>query len=83
MRTHGGGEEGKRRRRRTLIGLEEWVSGGELALSEAMEDFLEYLRFKGLAYHTRRWHRENIQHGWMAVGEAWNSVGGKGIKGNF
>jgi integrase/recombinase XerD len=28
---------------------------------EAMEQFLDSMKLKGLAYHTRRWHKENLQ----------------------
>ncbi|MEW6726486.1 MAG: tyrosine-type recombinase/integrase [Bacillota bacterium] len=53
-------------RRRTTIQKDLTEQCGKLTWEEAVEQFLDSLKFRGLSYHTRRWHKENLQ----AVGKA-------------
>lgn len=48
-------------RRRTTILKELEESVPELSWEEGVGQFLDSLKVRGLAYHTRRWHRENLQ----------------------
>lgn len=48
-------------RRRTIVQREVIDQKAmEMSWEEASEMFLESLKIKGLAYHTRRWHKENL-----------------------
>ncbi len=48
------------KRRTTLLPDLGELEPGELGWSEIVELFLEHCKVKGLAYNTRRWHRENL-----------------------
>lgn len=48
-------------KRRTSIQNEITKQQNNLSWEVAVEQFLESLKIKGLAFHTRRWHKENLQ----------------------
>lgn len=54
---------GKRKmgKRRTTVLKEIQETAESLTWEEGVEQFLYSLKVKGLAYHTMRWHRENLQ----------------------
>ncbi len=47
-------------RRRTTVQNELIEKYGNMTWEEATEHFLDSLKLKGLSYHTRRWHKENL-----------------------
>ncbi|MFA7467606.1 MAG: tyrosine-type recombinase/integrase [Desulfotomaculaceae bacterium] len=48
-------------RRRTTVQNELIEKYGNMTWEEATEHFIDSMKMKGLSYHTRRWHRENLQ----------------------
>lgn len=48
-------------RRRTTVQNELNKQYGKITWEEATAQFLDSMKLKGLAYHTRRWHKENLQ----------------------
>ena len=48
-------------RRRTTIENEIAERSAEITWEDAVDQFLDSLRLKNLAYHTRRWHKENLR----------------------
>ncbi len=49
-------------RRRTTVKREiEVKANTEISWEEAMDLFIDHLKVKGLAFHTQRWHKENLQ----------------------
>ena len=48
-------------RRRTTVQGELDEKYGKMSWQEATEQFLDSMKIKGLSYHTRRWHKENLQ----------------------
>lgn len=49
------------KKRRTTIQNELIERQNKLSWEEALEHFLNSLKLRGLSYHTRRWHKENLQ----------------------
>jgi len=48
-------------KRRTTVINELNQQYGDMSWEEAVEQFLDSLKIKGLSYNTRRWHKENLQ----------------------
>lgn len=48
-------------KRRTTVEIDLQERQEKLQWHEAVEQFLNGLKLKGLSYHTRRWHKENLQ----------------------
>lgn len=48
------------RRRRTVID-DDYIRADEITFERAVEVFLGELKVKGLAYHTIRWHKDNLR----------------------
>ncbi len=48
-------------RRRTTVQGELNERYGTMTWEEATEQFLDSLKIRGLSFHTRRWHKENLQ----------------------
>jgi len=48
-------------KRRTTVKDELNVQPKNLSWEDATEQFLDNLKIKGLAYHTMRWHGENLK----------------------
>lgn len=48
-------------RRRTTVQGELNEKYGTMTWEEATENFLDSLKVRGLSFHTRRWHKENLQ----------------------
>ena len=58
-------------RRRTTVEKELQENHAYISWEQAVEQFLDNLKFRGLSYHTRRWHKENLQ----AVHKALKAMG--------
>ena len=56
-------------RRRTGIIDELNGNVNKVSWDEAVESFLDSLKIRGLSYHTRRWHKENLQAVYKALKE--------------
>lgn len=48
-------------RRRTTVEQELMDRSDRINWDEALQQFLDSLKMRGLSFHTRRWHRENLQ----------------------
>lgn len=48
-------------KRRTTVELDIQERQERLLWNEAVEQFINGMKLKGLSYHTRRWHKENLQ----------------------
>lgn len=48
-------------KRRTSVQDEIVKQYGNMPWETAVEQFIEFMKIKGLAFHTRRWHKENLQ----------------------
>ncbi|OPX86665.1 MAG: Tyrosine recombinase XerD [Pelotomaculum sp. PtaB.Bin104] len=57
-------------RRRTTVQKELNEKYSKVTWEDAVEQFLDSLKIKGLSYHTRRWHKENLQAVVKALWEA-------------
>lgn len=48
-------------RRRTTVQNELTEKYGKMTWEEAAAQFLDGMKLRGLSYHTRRWHKENLR----------------------